>query len=54
MAGVDGEHQLVRVIGRAGEDKPAVPRTQVDGDRAVRSGQIRQLADIHLGEAASG
>ena len=40
--------------GRVGKHEPAIARAQVHRRRGMRRGDIGQLADVHLGEAASG
>jgi hypothetical protein len=54
MAGVHADHQLVGPRRCAGEHEMPVPGPQIERHRAAARGEIGQLADVHLGEAASG
>ena len=52
-AGVDAQHER-SMGGRVGQHEPAIARAQVHRRRGMGRGDIGQLADVHLGEAASG
>jgi hypothetical protein len=53
MAGIDTEHQPLGVGRGVGQHESAITGAQVDRRRGMGRGDIGQLADVHLGEAAS-
>jgi hypothetical protein len=53
-AGVDPDHQPVRLGGGGREHEPAVAGAEVEGDRPVAGGQVMELADVHVLHAPAG
>ena len=53
MVGVDAKDEPIRVGSRVGQHEPTVTGAKVHRRRGVRRGDIGQLTDVHLGQAAS-
>jgi len=53
-AGVDPDHQPVRLGGGCRQHEPAVAGAEVEGDRPVAGGQVMELADVHVLDAPAG
>jgi len=53
-AGVDAQDESVAVSRGVSQNEAAVAGPQVHRHRGVGRGEIGQLTDVHLGQAASG